>query len=335
VTRRARRTGAVLATAVAAATLSACGSDGGAPKAPEGVNQSAFERQLKDAQTVSAADFPATDGRTLAELATTAEAGPQAVLASSVFLPGDNRLAFGVLTSENESVYGKTAVYVARTPDAPAEGPYPAPADSLVTRGRYRSKQAVLGDSPLASIYAAQVPLKSPGRYSVLVLTQTPEGMLQTTTELKVRRDTDVPAVGEKPPPLSTDTVAKAGSLELVDTRIPPARQLHDTDFKDVIGKRPVALVFATPQLCQSRVCGPVVDIALQLQAKYGDQMAFIHQEVYVDNQVDKGLRPALKAFNLPTEPWLFTFDADGRVAARLEGSFGLRAFEEAVKAAL
>lgn len=40
-------------------------------------------------------------------------------------------------------------------------------------------------------------------------------------------------------------------------------------------------------------------------------------------------------AFGLQTEPWLFTFDARGRVAARLEGSFGTRAFEEAIKAAL
>lgn len=75
-----------------------------------------------------------------------------------------------------------------------------------------------------------------------------------------------------------------------MDTRVPPAPELHTTNFKDVLGKQPVALLFATPQLCQSRVCGPVVDIELQMNAKYGDRMAFIHQEVYVDNQVDKGL---------------------------------------------
>ena len=51
--------------------------------------------------------------------------------------------------------------------------------------------------------------------------------------------------------------------------------------------------------------------------------MAFIHQEVYVDNNLNKGLRPPLRAFHLETEPWLFTVDKDGRVAARLEGSSG------------
>jgi len=77
------------------------------------------------------------------------------------------------------------------------------------------------------------------------------------------------------------------------------------------------------------------VDIELQLKQTYGDRMTFIHQEVYVDNDLSKGLREPLEAFGLETEPWLFAFDRDGRVAARLEGSFGSRAFEDAIKAAL
>ena len=71
---------------------------------------------------------------------------------------------------------------------------------------------------------------------------------------------------------------------------------MHEVDFADVVGKKPVALLFATPQLCASRVCGPVTDIALQMKAKYGDQMKFIHQEVYVDNDITKGLREPLQA---------------------------------------
>jgi hypothetical protein len=110
---------------------------------------------------------------------------------------------------------------------------------------------------------------------------------------------------------------------------------MHAHSFADVVGQKPVALLFSTPQLCQSRVCGPVTDIAMQLKAKYGDQMEFIHQEVYVDNDPKAGLREPLKAFNLRTEPWLFVVGADGRITARLEGSFGMRAFENALKTAL
>ena len=110
---------------------------------------------------------------------------------------------------------------------------------------------------------------------------------------------------------------------------------MHKDSFDEVLGKKPVALLFSTPQLCQSRVCGPVTDVAVQLKAKYGDQIEFIHQEVYVDNDTNKGLRAPLQAFHLPTEPWLFVVDASGKITARLEGSLGLTAFENALKTAL
>ncbi len=78
-----------------------------------------------------------------------------------------------------------------------------------------------------------------------------------------------------------------------------------------------------------------MTDIAAELKRSYGDRITFIHEEVYVDNQVKRGLRPQLRAFGLQTEPWLFTFRADGRIAARLEGAFGTRAFRAALDASL
>ena len=60
--------------------------------------------------------------------------------------------------------------------------------------------------------------------------------------------------------------------------------------------------------------------------------MAFIHNEVYVSNG-EQGLRPQLRAFHLRTEPWPFTFDRRGRVAARIEGVFGVAAFRDAIEA--
>jgi hypothetical protein len=134
---------------------------------------------------------------------------------------------------------------------------------------------------------------------------------------------------------VATETVASArGDVEAIDTRRPTS-DMHAESFADVLGTKPVALLFATPQLCQSRVCGPVVDVALQLRARYGDRVEFIHQEVYADNDPAKGLREPLQAFRLPTEPWLFVVGSDGKVTARLEGSFGLEAFEQALKTAL
>jgi hypothetical protein len=345
VTRRlpspARTIAAVLVAAAALATA-ACGGGGDSgssePRAtaPAGVSQQDFDRRLAEASSARVSDFPAVEGRTLQQVADTALAGNQLGLATSVLTPGRNRLAFGVIDDKNAFVYGKTAVYVARSPDQPARGPYPAPADSLLTRPAFRSQNAAVESSPIAQIYAADVPFPSAGRYAVLVVTQVGDKLTGAPAEVRVTATSKIPDVGERPPRVDTDTIAgAAGNLASIDTRRPFARELHETSFKDVVGRKPVTLLFATPQLCQSRVCGPVVDIELQMHERYGDRMEFIHQEVYVDNQVDKGLRAPLRAFNLQTEPWLFTVGRDGRIAARLEGSFGVKEFQRAVEAAL
>jgi hypothetical protein len=256
-------------------------------------------------------------------------------LAVSVVVPGTSRLGFGLLDSDNRVVYAKSAVYVAEAPDAHAEGPYPAPADSLITEPRFRSRFAATEADPFAAIYGAEVPFRRAGRYSVLVLSRPRGELLAATTEVRVKRDSAVPAVGERPPRIDNDTVASAaGDLKSIETRIPPD-DMHDVRFKDVLGRKPVALLFATPALCESRTCGPVTDILLQLKQSYGDRVAFIHQEVFLDNDPSKGYRTPLRDFHLTSEPWLFTVDRSGRVAARLEGAFGLRGARRAIEAAL
>ena len=133
---------------------------------------------------------------------------------------------------------------------------------------------------------------------------------------------------------MHTPTVADVhGDVRRIDTRSPPD-SMHDVDLADVLGKKPVILLFATPQLCQSRVCGPVVDVAEQVKAEHPGAAAFIHMEIYNDNRVDHGFRPQVLRWRLPTEPWVFAIDRHGRVAARIEGAFSARELERALAAA-
>ena len=296
--------------------------------------------RLNGADRPQAAQFPQPrPGETIDELATRLRpaAQSQVGLATSVFVRGHSRVAFGVIGADQRFVYGPTALYHARG-DGEVVGPVPAPADLLVTEPAYRSRQAASESDPFAAVYAATVDLERAGEHRLLAVTRTPQGLVAGGVEVPVvteRRD-PVPAVGEPAPRVETDTVASAGGdLEAIDTRLPPAPELHETSFADVVGRRPVALLFATPQLCQSRVCGPVTDVLLQLRERYGDRVAFVHQEVYVDNDPAKGLRAPLRRYGVPTEPWLFTVGADGRIASRLEGSFGLDAVERALQAAI
>ena len=329
------RVTALTAAIALAATIAACGGgdDTKEPASQQGAAKQA-RAQLNGADQPKASDFPAVQGRTLQEVANTfAPSEGQAGLASSVFTPGHNRVAFGVIDAAQKFVYGPSALYIAKTPEDKPVGPIPAPADVLVTDPPYRSKQAATERDPFAAVYSATVDLEEPGTWSVLIVTKTGGQMIATPTQIEVAKSTKIPAVGDKAPVVDTDTTKSAGGdIKSIDTREPPS-DMHEQSFKDIVGKKPVALLFATPQLCQSRVCGPVVDIAAQLKAKYGERVEFIHQEVYVDNVVEKGLRKPLQAYNLETEPWLFVVGGDGRVKARLEGSFGLDAFENALKA--
>jgi hypothetical protein len=321
--------------------LVACGGDGGGNEtAADPVEQvpdtPGLREAVREAQKPDAAAFPATEGKTLQQMGDMVRSGPQAALATSVLTEGENRFTFGVIGQDGKPIYGPTAVYVAPTPEDPAVGPFVAPADILLTQDRYKSKQAATEQDPFAAVYAANVEFEKAGTWAVLVATRSGGFLVGAPTQVQVKTKAadKVPDVGEKAPQVATDTLESVkGDKALLDTR-DPASDMH-TDFKTVVGKKPVALLFATPQLCASRVCGPVADIALQMRAKYGEDMEFIHQEVFVDNNQQKGLRPPLQAFNLPTEPWLFVIDEQGEITARLEGSFGVDAFEKAVKTAL
>lgn len=320
--------------------MAGCGSNGDSEDPVSQVPaEGGLQDRVREAGQPQAADFPSAEGKTLDQLAAEIKGGGsvEAGMATSVFTVGENRLAFGVIDDEGQFVYGRTAVYVAPSPSEPAKGPFVAPADVLVTEGRYRSRQAAAEADPFAAVYAAQVPFDEKGPWSVLTVTLIDGGLVAAPAQVQVntKKADRIPDIGERPPDTETDTLASAsGNVEAIDTRVPPS-DMHEASFSELVGKKPVALLFATPQLCQSRVCGPVTDVALQLKAQYGEQMEFIHQEVYVDNDANAGLREPLKAFRLRTEPWLFVVGADGRITARLEGSFGLGAFEDAVKSGL
>jgi hypothetical protein len=323
--------------------LAACGGDDSASTdgadTQEGPIARETRQELNGADKPARGDFPdPSDFDSLQALADSIGAtGTQVGAATTVYERGRNRIAFGVIDDQNRFVYGPTAIYLARNPDRGAvRGPYLAPADLLVTEPAFRSQQAATEEDPFAAIYeATRVPLNQSGRWAMLVLTKVSGRLVAAAGQLDVKDESPIPDVGDEAPQVVTDTVESAGSLEAIDTRKPPARELHEESFSDVVGEKPVALLFATPQLCQSRVCGPVTDIALQLHQRFGDRVQFIHQEVFEGNNAQNPLREPLREFNLQTEPWLFTVDRDGRIAARLEGSFGLRAFQDAVEASL
>ncbi len=290
--------------------------------------------ELGAAQRPRASMFPAARGRSLRALAALVGASAQFGAATGTFTPGTRRLAFGLNASSGAFIYAPTAVYVAKSAGAPAQGPFLAPADPMTVPAADRSAQNA-GPGGIQAIYAARLPLPGAGTYAVLSITRTSKGLIGAPGELAVAPSSPIPDVGQRAPDITTDTAATVGgNVSLLTTRRPP-EPMHSVSLRQVLGKKPIALLFSTPQFCVSRVCGPVTDVTVALQHQFGDRVTFIHEEVYARNQPHAGLRAQMKAFHLQTEPWLFTINRHGIITARLEGAFGTAELAQALRAAL
>ena len=94
----------------------------------------------------------------------------------------------------------------------------------------------------------------------------------------------------------------------------------------------PFVVTFATPRWCQSRLCGPVVDVVDYVRRHSGAiPVRFIHVEVYKGNNPRNGLNRWMRQWKLPTEPWTFLVGRDGRIKAKFEAAVGARELERAV----
>jgi hypothetical protein len=98
----------------------------------------------------------------------------------------------------------------------------------------------------------------------------------------------------------------------------------------------PFVVTFATPAFCQSRTCGPVVDVVDAVRERLArTPVRFIHVEIYAGNDPAKGENRWVREWRLPTEPWTFLVGRDGRIKDRIEGAFSIQELERDVRARL
>ena len=202
--------------------------------------------------------------------------GPILAPSVAVLKPGRNRFGFALFdVSRKQLNAAKVAVYVASADGSGVKGPYPVRDESLAVSPAYRSQttakdpaRRALGVRRQPQAQVRQAPRARAGR------ARRAGRRLVADLGRGRRHHAAPPTWATRRSASHTPTAADVGGdLSKIDTRVPPAPSLHKDDFADVLGKKPVVLVFATPQLCQSRVCGPVVDIEAQVQQKYGDKV--------------------------------------------------------------
>ncbi|MEX1193632.1 MAG: hypothetical protein WED85_01035, partial [Dehalococcoidia bacterium] len=106
---------------------------------------------------------------------------------------------------------------------------------------------------------------------------------------------------------------------------------------------RPTVIAIATPAFCESQVCGPTKDYFDDLYNERKDDANFVHVEPYdlacingPDFETLYDCRnPILDEWRLQSEPWVFIVDADGNIAAKLDGLVTLEEMEAALDDAL
>jgi hypothetical protein len=342
--------------------VAGCGGGSGTSSHPNPEAESGVSRPAPPASA-----FPSAQGKDLREVLEEAAHAAQLKVTPSaqVFYPGANRYPFTV--TEKEGSTGKigrevpdaeVAIYYAKVPEVkpgahakagnkgltgkaqhqaleePAFGPFTARIETLATRPPFQGKTTTEEPNVATVIYASELKLPVAGEYRPAVLIKEKGGVGQKLLpSINVGEFAKIPRPGEKAPSIQTPTASSVGGQggSKLSTRVPPDTQ-NKVNYAEVLGKEPILLLFATPKFCQSRVCGPAVDVAQQAQHEFEGKANFIHMEIYNDNDPSKGVRPQVREFHLPSEPWLFAINREGVVSAAIEGAFGTELMDRTVE---
>ncbi len=243
------------------------------------------------------------------------------------FGPGRVRLTVLGIDDEGRVVTRPTArVWVAR---ALAEKPFAETTARAEPIGVESSEE---GDAE--DIFVAHLDLPEPGTYWVLA---EPVGgrKIQAVGNVVVSDDPAAPAVGEKAIASETPTIASTGGdFAALTTADPPDRELLEYSVADSLKEGvPFVLTFATPRYCQTRTCGPVVDVVDAVRKQYEDEgIRFIHVEIYEGNDPANDTNQWVREWTLPSEPFTVLVGADGVITERFEGTVSVRELGEAVE---
>jgi hypothetical protein len=150
------------------------------------------------------------------------------------------------------------------------------------------------------------------------------------------------PAIGDPAPPTENATLTNQPNKKQLTTDPQPDDAFYQmTVTQALAAHKPFVVVFATPAFCQSRLCGPALDIVKTVQLDFAGRVNFIHIEPYKLNEngglAGNQLTPAQSTddWHLQSEPWAFVVGADGKIADRFEGVASPEELKQAILAVL
>jgi len=248
---------------------------------------------------------------------------------TSDYSPGDVRISFLVVDPRGQVVSTPRArVWVAHSLRTKPFAQAVAALEPIGVPG-------VSTGADAKTIYVAHVRISTPGRYELVARPLGGKARIAALGDLVVNARSASPAVGARAYPSRTPTLASTGGrTATLTTRIPPDRALLRTSIAGALAAhQPFVVTFATPRYCESRICGPVVDVVDHVRKQYAHTaVRFIHVEIYKHNNPSEGRNHWVQQWRLPGEPWTFLVGRDGRIKAKFQGSVSTRELGDAVR---
>ncbi len=211
-------------------------------------------------------------------------------------------------------------------------------------RSQAITAQATYRDEGLPAekgFYEAPISMPGDGTWLVVVQAQRLPGREPEfgAAQFQVGVQNAMPKTGDPAVVFPTPTPNNHRGVNPICTRKPPC-SLHAVSLdKALANGKPTLLIIATPQFCQSALCGPEVDVVMAISKEFTGRANFIHVEVYRDNKPDtiqrQILAPAAQAWRLEQEPVLYYIGADKVIKARTVGPADKTDVRDAVTALL
>ncbi len=244
----------------------------------------------------------------------------QVLLVNSQLAVGShNRFAVALINENNEMIHDAAVrfrYFVLTDPDTPV-----FEQDAIAQR--------LQSSDGVTTIYTHYRPFTQAGTWGVevqMVLTDGTAALQRIGFE--VLADPPSLSVGDKAPFIDTPTLATAeNDLSRLTSATQPNEAFYGISLRQALANgRSTLLYLSTPAFCQTQLCGPGYDTFNELYDLYGADFNFIHVEVYegLPNPAATGwtVTPAMEAFGLTTEPWLYLIDEEGMIQFRVEGLF-------------
>ena len=311
------RRAAIPALVLICLAIAGCGG-GGSEGSGSTDTQAAGTTEASGDQTVTAPDWAAP-------LLNKAGSEGAAVMASSDFAVGSNRVSFLLVRADNSLITARVAdVFYRPTSD----GPTRKAVARLVPIGVDASSAE---KDEVKQIYVANLELPQAAKQWIVVQ---PRGVaFQGFQILDVKATPTAIAVGDRAPASNNPTLSTKPASKLTTSRPPDTGLLRYSVAESLKARAPFVVAFATPAFCQSRTCGPTVDVVDAVRKRFEARgIRFIHIEIYRDNLPGNGVNRWVSEWKLPTEPWVFVVDRSGVVRDRFEGAVSVAELEQSIK---